>query len=142
VATQLRAGVAVRMGKGIDAFFERVGSHLIDTDRSLGPQVGAGITYDAPTLLVSWGANWLTSQGGIYRLCWCGHPTACDASEEFRTDSGMLMVVGPAPLIQGRTCISGQTCVVDGFLGTGIKDGDHMMVAAGLMLVLRERTTS
>ena len=93
-----------------------------------GQQVGVDGAHDAPTLLVSWGANWMTSQGGIYRLCWCGHPTACDSSEEFRTDSGMLMVVGPAPLLQGRTCISGQTCVVDGVLGTGIEDGDHMMV--------------
>ena len=54
-----------------------------------------------------------TSPGGTYRMCWCAAAFSCSSMEDFKVDAGELMLVGPSPLKQDRTCVSGRTCVVD-----------------------------
>lgn len=69
-----------------------------------------------------------TAQGADYRLCWCGHNYTCDKPYDFRVDMGMLMMVGPNPLQQKRTCVAGQTCLFQGITGHFLQDGDRFMV--------------
>ena len=47
---------------------------------------------------VSWGTTHLTVFGGQYRLCWCSHAVKCSIGEQFVTDVGELLVVGPKRL--------------------------------------------
>jgi hypothetical protein len=41
----------------------------------------------------------------------------CQEPADFRIEIAQLEIIGPAPLWQDRTCISGRTCAVDGILG-------------------------
>ena len=60
----------------------------------------------------------LSAHGGQYRLCWCASGFTCTLAPDFDTDMGELVVIGPTPeVIQERTCVSGQTCRVDGLVG-------------------------
>ena len=70
----------------------------------------------------------LSAAGGTYRLCWCSGLSACSMSESFRTDAGGLVLLGPAPLEQDRTCVAGRRCVVDGVLGQDLADGDKLWI--------------
>jgi len=72
---------------------------------------------------VRWGSILVSTAGGQYRLCWCGaasatHPPdfslVCSTAESFRTDAGQLLILGPSPLSQHRTCVSGFRCELDG----------------------------
>ena len=77
---------------------------------------------------VTWDQAPLSAAGGQYRLCWCGSPEAnvsktwdfvplsCSNAENFRTDAGGLTIMGPSPLYQHRTCVSGRDCSLDGVL--------------------------
>ena len=38
-------------------------------------------------------------------------------TEHFRTDFGMLTLIGPRPPFRDRTCVSGQTCIFESLLG-------------------------
>lgn len=73
-------------------------------------------------------ASWLTAvsaAGGIYQLCWCSEPGATDhnvtgcAAPEHAVSFGSLTILGPSPMSQVATCISGQSCRVDGMTGLG-----------------------
>ena len=77
---------------------------------------------------VSWGTSSLTAAGGIYRLCWCANLFVCDQAEDFRTDLGEFTLIGPRELDQDRTCVSGQTCKLDGLLGQHLSLEDHWLV--------------
>lgn len=49
--------------------------------------------------------------GGEYRMCWCsGRGFPCSTIEDFSVDAGSLLLLGPSPLAQGRTCVSGHAC--------------------------------
>jgi hypothetical protein len=70
----------------------------------------------------------VTSQGGQYRLCWCAGSYTCSTLEDFRVDTGRMTLIGPAPLTQDRTCVSGQTCQLDGFVGKHLKVEDRVLI--------------
>ena len=61
-------------------------------------------------------ASWQTivTPGGVYRLCWCSASQQCNWAGEFDLDIGRLYVLGPRPLSQDRTCVSGRECAVSG----------------------------
>ena len=71
--------------------------------------------------------QWL-DEGGLFRLCWCfaQGPQACSKFEDFRTDVGGLMVVGPSPLLQDRTCVSGRSCALEGMTGAGLSSAYYV----------------
>ena len=75
---------------------------------------------------ISWESR-ISAPGGSYRLCWCGADVSCSSSESFRTDVGSLMLIGPN-LKQDRTCVSGQSCLVDGIVGQNLADGDRLWI--------------
>ena len=61
------------------------------------------------------------SPGGNFRLCWCAHDHfSCSLSTDFHTDIGGLHLIGPEPLTQDRTCISGQRCVLRDITGISL----------------------
>ena len=66
--------------------------------------------------------------GGEYRLCWCAADAICSRSEHFRVDLGILHMVGPNPHAQDRTCVSGQTCLVNGITGWYMSTSDRVMI--------------
>ena len=68
---------------------------------------GSAVTLQSGT--VSWGSLPITGPGGRYKLCWCSASFKC-GPEEFRLEIGTFDVLGPRPLSQDRTCISGLTC--------------------------------
>ena len=76
-------------------------------------------------------ATWsiITAAGGQYRLCWCASTTACASASEFSTDMGGLLLLGPAPLRQDRTCVSGLSCEFEGFLGKYISSQDRILLS-------------
>eukprot|EP00928_Gymnodinium_smaydae_P082592 TRINITY_DN6590_c1_g7_i1.p1 TRINITY_DN6590_c1_g7~~TRINITY_DN6590_c1_g7_i1.p1 ORF type:complete len:3710 (+),score=739.71 TRINITY_DN6590_c1_g7_i1:1163-11131(+) len=78
-----------------------------------------------------------SSAGGTYRMCWCAYSFQCSAAEDFRTDFGALTFVGPAPLNQHKTCVSGQPCVIRGVEGQHLQDGDqaHILDTCGQYVV-------
>ena len=105
-------------------------------DRPLESLAGDGTSF-------YFGSTPITVAGGIYRICWCAGGYQCSMSEDYRVDAGEFTVVGPRDpsnlYLQGtrqlrpafherRTCVSGQTCVVEGIRGLHLTDGDHMLV--------------
>ena len=130
------------------SFGSLVGQHLADGDALLvldtcgtssgvvprfsGAAADGGAGHSSQVAIggasVSWGSTAPSSQGGVYRLCWCAAGFTCDVPESFRTDLGQLHLVGPAPLTQGRTCVSGQTCRLDGALGESLSTDDRVVV--------------
>ena len=119
-----------------------VGQHLTDGDQMLimdtcaaegVPRVAAaGLSGDltASGAVGTWTSAHTTAAGGVYRLCWCANtgPAACQTLGDFRTDTGALTLVGPSPLQQHRTCVSGHTCEVDGVVGVDISASDAFLV--------------
>ena len=58
---------------------------------------------------VSFGSVPVSAAGGHFMLCWCsGILTGCSPGD-FQV-AGTLSLLGPAPLRQDKTCISGHTC--------------------------------
>ena len=77
-----------------------------------------------------WNSAALTAAGGLYRLCWCSQEASrCSQAADFATDMGELLLIGPSPLQQDKTCVSGQSCEFDGFLGTHISSRNRILVA-------------
>lgn len=71
----------------------------------------------------------ITAAGGEYRLCWCSRVKgSCAVPSEAGVDLGRLVVVGPAPLDQHRTCVSGRTCAVRGSLGQHLMPLDTVLL--------------
>jgi hypothetical protein len=66
----------------------------------------------------------ITAAGGKYRMCWCAGGFACERAYAFSVDVGELTLIGPAPLQQDRTCVSGQTCVLDFLTGEHLSLND------------------
>ena len=72
----------------------------------------------------------ITSPGGLYKMCWCAATQTCTRSgRNFRVEYGTLYVLGPSPLTQSWSCISGEFCNVSTFTGFGLGDGDRMMIS-------------
>ena len=63
----------------------------------------------------------LSAAGGEYKLCWCGAYQDCDTSDQFRTSIGTLTLIGPQ-ISHTRTCVSGQTCKLEGLRGHFLSD--------------------
>ena len=73
----------------------------------------------------------LTAPGGFYKLCWCAASQTCTRSgSNFRVEYGQLYIVGPAPLTQSKTCLSGEYCNVTDYSGYGLNDGDRLMISS------------
>ena len=73
----------------------------------------------------------ITAKGGQYRLCWCADTKMvalarlpldtgmislkhCESPADFNVDFGRLELIGPVQVDQTSTCVSGQTCVLEG----------------------------
>ena len=69
-----------------------------------------------------------TSAGGIYQLCWCAAGFTCDAGGDYKVTAAQLHILGPSPLVQGYTCVSGQTCSLSGIVGKGLAEDDRFFV--------------
>jgi hypothetical protein len=82
--------------------------------------------------------SYISAAGGQYRLCWCvgainlgnGSSIAdlCQDDQDFRTDLGEFRLIGVAPLYQDRTCVSGQSCSIDGIVGQHLSDHTRVMI--------------
>lgn len=70
----------------------------------------------------------MTAAGGEYMLCWCSAHAACESSLDFVLSMGALYLVGPTPLEQHRTCVSGRTCAIHGIEGDGLREADRFFV--------------
>ena len=120
------------------------GMHLQSTDRVMMMQTcglprsyhqdwgGIGELTVAPALdgggaTVSF-ADAFRGPGGQYRLCWCGSPGSCFTHADFSVDFAGLLVLGPTPLTQDRTCIAGLTCLMESFVGVGLSSSDDVWV--------------
>ena len=77
---------------------------------------------------MDWIAANLAMPAGQYRMCWCSGE-GCSVMESFNIDMGALMMLGPGPLKQSRTCISGQVCSLT-MSGLGLTVGDRITVLA------------
>ena len=86
------------------------------------------VTAGSEEVAVFWNAS-ILRQGGQHRLCWCPRPSGCTAEADFLTDVGRFEFVGVSPLLQHRTCVSGQTCEFDGITGHHISNQDVYLVA-------------
>ena len=87
--------------------------------------------YDSPVASTahSWEDFVLSLPGAYYRMCWCAASTyPCSVAESFKVDFGRLLVVGPYPLMQDRTCVAGSSCEVDGFTGVGLSSSDLLVI--------------
>ena len=74
---------------------------------------------------------------GSYRLCWCSGAgrnssfesnSSCVLHTDFRVDIGALTVLGPAPLQQAFTCVSGHSCSIDAITGVGLSQDSIMIL--------------
>jgi hypothetical protein len=72
----------------------------------------------------------LTAKGGSYRLCWCASGFSCSTAADMVIDMGELVVIGPSPLSHEHTCVSGQSCSLDGIIGNHLSNDDMVMVLA------------
>ena len=89
-----------------------------------------GYTLSVSSGSVSWGSMKISSSGGQYKLCWCSASFPCAQGDDFRLEVGTLDVVGPAPLSQDRTCISGTTCLSLGLTGHFIDSTTYFAILA------------
>jgi hypothetical protein len=95
--------------------------------RNLG--IGTVRKDSSEGVTVTWGSNVVTSPGGQYRMCWCAVENfPCATAEAFRVDAGALYLQGPSPLLQDRTCVSGNRCKIAGITGFGLSSTDVFMV--------------
>lgn len=102
------------------------------------PHAGHFVQLSQSGAAVSWGAAHMSSAGGQYRLCWwSGYGTvngtvaigeADTPSTDFIVDIGKLDVIGPTPLEQDRTCVSGQTCILTSVAGYELANEDRWLV--------------
>ena len=67
----------------------------------------------------------VTAAGGQFRLCWCSG--ICISHESFRM-TGTLNLMGPTPLFQDRTCITGLLCTLENLTSYLPTPGDSLMV--------------
>ena len=86
----------------------------------------------------------ISSASGVYRLCWCrpkgltevleGERITCELPEHFATDLGQLTLLGPEPLSQDSTCVSGMPCIVANVTGLFLQYGDtlHILDTCGI----------
>jgi hypothetical protein len=135
--TRVRAQTCELEGITVHDYTEKSSMMLLETcAQNLGLPHFAS-PFELPVIVSSgtiarWTKSALIAQGGIYRLCWCAHDitnsSQCSSAESFRVDVGQFMLLGPAPLAQDRTCVSGQTCLLDGLEGVGLSDSDMTMV--------------
>lgn len=68
---------------------------------------------------VSWDTA-VSSSGGIYRICWCAQGFSCSTFEDFRVDTGELLLEGVLPE-QTFTCFRGKPCKVSHVQGVHIE---------------------
>ena len=66
-----------------------------------------------------------SAPGGQYRLCWCSkwqcNVQSMQSTQNLQNafvDFGKLTLIGPAPLYQHHTCVSGLSCLLDEITGT------------------------
>ena len=88
----------------------------------------ANLTVGHNGASVSWGTGVVTAEGGQYRMCWCAEGHLCSRAEHFSVDVGELVLVGPSSLDQKYTCVSGQTCSIDGIMGQHLSSADYITV--------------
>ena len=88
-----------------------------------------GYTLSVSSGSVSWGGIRMSNAGGQYKLCWCSASFPC-ALEDFRLEVGTLDVIGPSPLSQHRTCISGTTCLSVGLTGHFMDSTSYFAILA------------
>ncbi|CAE7355996.1 agaA33 [Symbiodinium natans] len=104
------------------------------------PGAGAATVFGSGSI-VSWGDALLTAPGGLYRLCWCrmlgGNVTVnqsrqgqCALPQDHRVDAGSVLLVGPSPLQQDRTCIAGRTCSTERIYGESLGPTDSLQLLA------------
>ena len=77
--------------------------------------------------VIHWGRDLFTGQGGQFRLCWCG-ASSCGVVDSFLVDFGSFTLIGPTPLTQDWTCVSGYTCMIEGLQGQHVSASDHIMI--------------
>ncbi|CAE6958825.1 unnamed protein product, partial [Symbiodinium sp. CCMP2456] len=116
-----------------------LGEHMGTNDMLIADTCGSDkaafvprfINFGASDMVDDGLATWsiITAAGGQYRLCWCASTTACASASEFTTDMGGLLLLGPAPLRQDRTCVSGLSCEFEGFLGKYISSQDRILLS-------------
>ena len=76
---------------------------------------------DSLGLKIEWNTS-VTTFGGEFRMCWCADSTGsnstdCRLTANFLVDFGRFSLIGPYLGQLERTCVSGQTCYIDGFSG-------------------------
>ena len=103
------------------------GVQRMPVQASVLPSTGrsAKASWDAPT----------SAAGGAYRLCWYSGARSFNLTNmtdepsdlAFNVDFGTLHLLGPGPLQQDRTCVSGQTCRIGGVQGAGAELGSFLV---------------
>ena len=96
---------------------------------SLFANFGLASQTTASGSVATWSSAPITAAGGRYRLCWCSSVASCSVASDFISDMGELILLGPSPLDQHRTCVSGQTCEFDGFLGSQLSSLNKVLLA-------------
>ena len=111
----------------------------VDAAVPRAPRAGHFVEVSQSGSAVSWGPAANTAAGGQYRLCWwsgtreVGNATtvvseADTPNTDFVVDVGKLDVIGPWPLEQDRTCVSGQTCVLTSMSGHELAIEDRWLI--------------
>lgn len=90
------------------------------------PNDAVSTRFDGLAGIVSWGPSVASAAGGSYRMCWCAGGYNCTAPANFVVDSGTLHMLGPLHF-QTEVCLPGLLCVLDGFGGYGLSDGERIM---------------
>ena len=84
--------------------------------------VGSALSF------VSLSLSALSTAGGLYRICWCADMASCDETSSFDVDVGKMQVLGPRPLHQDRTCVSGQPCLLNALSGIALSTADRYYI--------------
>ena len=123
------SGLSCRID-GITGFGTDMSTEIVVMD-TCGASDSQILFYDSPTtsIATSWENTRLSLPGASYRICWCAASNyPCSVTDNYKTDFGSLLVIGPYPLMQDRTCVAGQICEVDGFTGVGLSSSDLLVI--------------
>ena len=73
-------------------------------------------------------------------MCWCAQGYTCSLGSHFRYDVGELRIIGVSDMAQHRTCVAGQTCLIDGIVGQDLSAADTITVLDTCSTLPRNQT--
>ena len=103
-------------------------SNIPESGRFTTSAISVPGTAGSARSFVTLSLSTLSASGGLYRICWCAGVASCQDTASFDVDVGQIQVIGPQPFDQDRTCVAGQSCLLDALTGVAMSAADRYYI--------------